>query len=181
MRTRNLFIGGLALLGGGAIYMWTSQTPAVPSGSLRLVGYQTRTNGIVAMVELKNTGSSALNCSVGAGGVCYSVTARVRGEETNFYVGGGWTLSRQLVWPGNSAGVRVSLPAGTETWRCSIAVRGPSAAAKAAVRMLETGIWKRIYPVSEWSLNLFSPKESAEKEIESATFRIETNAFLSNP
>lgn len=181
MRTRSLFIGGLALLGVGAIYMWTSRTPAVPSGSLRLVGYQAQTNGIVAIVELKNTGSSALSCTLGAGGVCCSVTARVRGEETNFYVGSGWTPSRLLVWPGNSAGVSVSLPAGTETWRCSIAVRGPSAANKAAVCMLETRIWNRIYPVSEWSLNLFSLKESADKEIESATFKVETNAFLSNP
>jgi len=181
MRVRGLFIGGLALLGAGAIYMWMSQTPAVPAGSLRLLGYQNRTNGLVATLELKNTGSSALSFLSGAGGVYCSITARVGGVETNYYIGGGSPPWQRVVWPRNGAGIRVSLPAGTETWRCSIAVRGASAANKAAVRMINSGIWDKIYPLSQWSLSLFSLKESANKEIESATFTVETNGFLSNP
>ena len=179
MRTRPLVIGCLAI--GGAIisYLYVCRTPSPPSALMQLAGYETRTDSMIATVVITNTGKYALSYWDSAGVAPCMVHARVAGFETNFSSGGGFPLSmsgENVVWPSRSVRIRVTLPLETESWRVSLPIKGASARIKVAHRMMESGVWNKTFPASEWSLRLFPRKSSAEKELASATFQVVTNA-----
>ena len=184
MRKRLPFIIGLATLGTAAVCLYFCR-PHTPSlGTIKVVGYQAYSNCLVASVVITNTGFSPLSFWDGAAGVWCAVSARVRGAETNFEAGVGVPFSmswEEVVWPSSGAHARILLPLGIDSWSCSISTHGPSARIKAATRMMESGLWDRIYPVSQWSLRFFSLKRSAGRQIESATFQVATNTIPLNP
>ena len=89
MSKRLFIVAGSVLLILGAMYLWVSRAPALPSASIQLVGYESRKDSVVATLVLSNTGASALHYWDSSQGVCYEVLAQVRGRETNLSSGGG--------------------------------------------------------------------------------------------
>ena len=177
MSKRYSLTAGVALLLLGAIYVWLCRAPATPSASVKLVGYETRQDSVVATVLLTNTGSSALSYVHSSQGVYYTVLARVQGQETNLNSGGGpGSMAGDIVvWPSRSERIKVVLPTGTQTWRCTIPVYGTGARIRVFTHLGEWGVWNRTYPVSQWFVRLFPLNDSVARQIQSDTFTIATN------
>lgn len=178
MRARSLFVAGSAVLVIAASFLYARRTPPQPSALIQLVGYETRTNCLVATFVITNTGETALSYWNCAGDAFCAVQARIRGSDTNFSSGGDVTLSmswEQVVWPSQCISSHVVLPVETESWRVALPIVAASQRSRMAQRMLESGLWGRAFPVSQWSLRLFSLKSSAETELTSATFQVATN------
>lgn len=181
MHARPLVIGGLAIIAIiAASYLYVCRTPPPPSALLQFAGYEMRTNSIIATVIITNTGAAALSYWDSAGGVPCAVHARVGGAETNFDSGGGVPFSmswESVVWPSRCARIRVILPLETESWRVSLPIQGASPRIRIAHRMMESGVWNRTFPVSQWSLALFPLNSSRERELVSPAFAVATNTF----
>ena len=180
MRKRLLTIACSVLLAFGAMYLWASRAPAPPSASIQLVGYESRQDCVVATLVLTNTGASALHYEDSSQGVYYKGLAQVRGRETNLSSGGGPSSMAGpiVVWPSRSARIKVALPTGTETWRCTVPVQATGARIRVFTHLGESGIWNRTFPVSQWFIRLFPLNDSAEMDIRSGTFIISTNGIL---
>jgi hypothetical protein len=180
MRKRLVMVAGPVLLVFGAIYLWGSRPPAPPSASIYVIGYESRQDSVVATIVLTNTGMSALNYDDSSGGVYYKVVARVQGRETNLSSGGGPSsiAGPVVVWPSRSKRIHVPLPVGTETWRCTIPVQRTGPRDRVFMRLGESGIWNKTFPVSQWFIRLFPLGDSAQTEIQSDTFNVSTNAVL---
>jgi len=172
-------IAGVVLLAIGATYLWASRAPTLPSASVKLVGYETRKGSLVATVVLANTGRSALSYYDSSEGVYYTVLARVQGKATNWHSGGG-PLSMSgpiVVWPSRSARIHVVLPDGTETWRCTVLIRGTGARVRVFEHLGKWGIWDRAFPFLQWFIGLFPMNDSEERQIQSDTFAIPANTL----
>ncbi|MGA2555862.1 MAG: hypothetical protein ABSG04_06255 [Verrucomicrobiota bacterium] len=178
MRKRFLIIAGFALVAIGTTYIWVCWPPGLPSGSVQLIGYQSRQDSVVATVVLTNTGTSPLSYHDTSEGVHYKIVARVRGKETNWSSGGGPASMAGpiVVWPSRSARILVVLPVGTETWHCKIPVQGTGARIRMFEHLGKWGIWNRAFHVSQWFIRLFPMNDSDEREMQSDTFAVAVKA-----
>jgi len=177
MRKRCSVIAGLALFVLGAFYLWICRTPAVPSASIQLVRYESRQDSLVATVLLTNTGSSALSYYHSSKGIYYTVLARVKGQATNLKSGGGpgSMAGPIVVWPLRSEQIKIILPVGTESWRCTIPVEGTGARIRVYSHLAEWGIWNRVFPAG-YLIRLFPLNDSEDRQIQSDSFTVATNA-----
>jgi len=176
MRKLSLIISICILAGIVGVYLWFRRAPAFPSASIQLVGYDTNKDSIVATIILTNTGTSALSYEASGGAFC-RVSARVQGIETNFYSGAAHvSMSWQVVvWPSRSSRTHVFLPLGTETWRCTIPVRGTSSRIRAFTHLQESKLPSPLKKISYWCVPLFPLNDSDEREVQSENYQISTN------
>lgn len=176
MRKLALIVTICLLAGIVGVYLWLRRAPAFPSASIQLVGYKTNKEWIVATIILTNTGTSALSYEASYGAFC-QVIARVQGIKTNF-VSGGAPLSmswEDVVWPSRSSNIHVFLPLGTETWRCTIPVRGTSSRIRVFTYLRESKLPSPLKKISYWGVPLFPLNESDERKVQSENYQFPTN------
>jgi len=173
---RSIFIIGFACLVLGVLYLWARRPSGPPSASIGLAGYAKETNSIIATVLLTNTGASTLAYIAGFGGAYYHVSATTTDGETNYDP---WvrTTTDAVVWPADSARIRVSLPLTTKSWHCTIPVRGASSRVRIFTHLAQWGIWNRAEWLSSCFIRLFPFNDSDYIQIQSDTFQISTNAI----
>jgi hypothetical protein len=172
------FVASLVVLGVAALYVWACLPSGRPSADLRLVGYQTRGDSIVATLLLTNTGASALIYRDSVSGAWCEVSARVHGSMTNF--GSGLEVS-SMSWdvdllPACSARFGVVLPIGTEAWHYRAWVGREGARLRMYRCLVPAGIWSRATRISSWFIRLFPDNGSNAGQIPSAEFEIPTNS-----
>ncbi|HKI69550.1 MAG TPA: hypothetical protein VKA67_08180, partial [Verrucomicrobiae bacterium] len=176
LRKRSIFIVGFACLVLGVLYLWARRPSGPPSASIGLAGYAKETNSIIATVLLTNTGASTLAYIAGFGGTYYRASATTTDGETNYDP---WvrTTMDAVVWPDDSARIRISLPLTTKSWRCSIPVRGPSSRVRMLAHLSKWSFLRKANWLMWRIVYLFPLNDSDYTQIQSDTFQISTNAI----
>ena len=179
MRKGLLIIAAFLLVTIGSAYIWACRAPGLPSASVKLIGYESKADSLVATVELTNTGTSPLSYEDTSRGVRYSVMVRVQGKATNLNSGGGLSSMSgpMVIWPSSSARISIAMPAGTESWHCEIPVQGTGARIRVFERLGKSGIWNRTHPASQGFIRLFPLNDSEVRQIQSETFVVGTNGL----
>ena len=175
MRKRTLTFAGCVIFGGGLLYIWARQPPGRPSAKIEFQNYSRDAESIVATIVLTNTGPSALAYVYGFGGALNSVSATTKAGATN-YESFVRTATDTVVWPRDSARIRVHLPPETATWHCTVPVRGASSRVRIFTRLADSGVLNRAGKLSSCFIRLFPLNNTDSLQIQSGTFEILTNS-----